>query len=87
MIFSIKIKKHALKYLKSLDKKRKSRLSELISTLKTDPVPFKAFDVAKLKGYDNFYRIRLGDLRIVYEVLWKEKRIVIHFIGPREKAY
>jgi len=42
MIFSIKIKKRALKYLKSLDKKRKSRSSELISTLKTDPIPFKA---------------------------------------------
>jgi len=23
----------------------------------------------------------------VYEVNWDEKKIIIHFIGPREKAY
>ncbi|MGQ9690910.1 MAG: type II toxin-antitoxin system RelE family toxin [Thermoproteota archaeon] len=33
------------------------------------------------------YRIRIGDLRIVYGVNWSEKKILIHFIGPREKAY
>jgi mRNA-degrading endonuclease RelE of RelBE toxin-antitoxin system len=25
--------------------------------------------------------------RIVYEVSWDERRILIHFIGPRERAY
>ena len=53
----------------------------------SDPIPFRKFDVAKLKGYENTYRIRIGNLRIVYEVNWDEKRILIHFIGPREKAY
>jgi len=50
-------------------------------------VPFKACDVSKLKGFDNAYRIRIGDLRIVYEIIWNEKVILIDFIGPRGKAY
>ena len=50
-------------------------------------MPAKAFDVTKLKGYDNVYRIRIGDLRIVYQVMWIERIIVIAYIGPREKAY
>ena len=33
------------------------------------------------------YRIRVGDYRIVYEILWAERRIIIHYIAPREKAY
>ena len=41
----------------------------------------------KLKGYENTYRIRIGDYRIVYEVFWGRKRIVIHFIGRRKAAY
>ena len=47
----------------------------------------KKTDISKLRGYENIYRIRVGNLRIVYEVLWNERTILIHYIGPREKAY
>ena len=87
MILDVRIKGKALKYLKNLDKKRKARVGEIISVLEIDPIPFKSFDVVKLRGYDNAYRIRLGDLRVTYEILWREKGIIIHFIGPRGKAY
>ncbi len=87
MIFDVRIKGKALKYLKNLDKKRKTRISEIISVLEIDPIPFKSFDIVKLKGYDNAYRVRVGDLRVTYEILWGEKEIIIHFIGPRGKAY
>lgn len=70
-----------------LSKKRKDKIKEIIMTLKSDPIPFRRFDVVKLKGYENTYRVRVGDLRVIYEVNWDEKRILIHFIGPREKAY
>jgi len=43
--------------------------------------------VSKLKGYDNAYRIRIGDLRIVYEILWGEKAVLISYVGPRGRAY
>jgi len=33
------------------------------------------------------YRIRMGSLRIVYQVLWDERMIIIHHIGLRGKAY
>ena len=55
--------------------------------MKNDLIPFRKFDVVKLRGYENTYRVRVGDLRIVYEVKWDGKRILIHFIGPREKTY
>jgi len=86
-MFSIKIKRKALKKLIKLDEKRKKTTKEIVSILKLDPIPFRKADVSKLKGYDNFYRIRVGDLRIVYEVLWTQRTIIIHYIGPRGKAY
>lgn len=87
MTFTLVIKRKPLKYLENIDRKRKTRVSELFSTLKTDPVPFKSLDVVKLAGYENAYRIRAGNLRITYEVLWEKREIKIHFVGPRGKAY
>jgi len=58
-----------------------------MSILKNYLIPFRGVDVCKLKGYDNTYRIRVGKLRMVYEVLWAERTIMIHYIGSRKRAY
>jgi mRNA interferase RelE/StbE len=86
-MFRVEAKRRALRALAKLTIKRKSRIKEVILILKNDPIPFRRLDVAKLKGYENTYRIRVGVLRIVYEVNWDKKRILIHFIGSRERAY
>jgi mRNA interferase RelE/StbE len=86
-MFRVEAKRKALRALERLNRERKGRIKEVILTLKNDPIPFRKFDVVKLRGYENTYRIRVGDLRIVYEVSWDERRILIHFIGPRERAY
>jgi len=86
-MFRVEAKRRALRALERFTLERKNRVKEVISTLKGDPIPFRRLDVAKLRGYENTYRIRVGDLRIVYEVNWDKKRILIHFIGSRERAY
>jgi len=52
-MFTIEIKRKALRKLTKLDKKRKETIKEIISILKLYPIPFKKADVSKLKGYDN----------------------------------
>jgi mRNA interferase RelE/StbE len=86
-MFEIKIKRKALKALAKIDRKQKQKIKSVILILKNDPIPFKKVDICKLKGYNNTYRIRIGNIRIVYEVLWNEKTILIHCAGQREKAY
>jgi mRNA interferase RelE/StbE len=86
-MFNVKIKRKALKNLAKIDLEQKRNLKETILLLKTDPLPFKKRDICKLKGYDNTYRIRVGSIRIVYDVLWTQKTILIHYVGTREKAY
>jgi len=68
-MFTIEIKRKALRKLTKLDRKRKKTIKEIVSILKLYPIPFKKADVSKLKGYNNVYRIRAGETRIVYEVL------------------
>jgi mRNA-degrading endonuclease RelE of RelBE toxin-antitoxin system len=86
-MFNIKIKRKALKKLVKLDNKQKQKTKTIILILKNDPIPFKKADICKLNGYDNTYRIKIGTLGIVYEILWEEKTILIHYIGARKKAY
>ncbi len=86
-MFTVKIKRKALKKLEKLDNQQKQDIKTLILILKKDPIPFKKTDICKLKGLQNTYRIRTRNLRIVYEVLWKEKTILIHYVGARKKAY
>ncbi len=63
---------------------RKNSISE---KFKSEPIPYKDYDIVKLRGLKNHFRIRIGALRVMYEVLWEKKGIIIHFVGPRKKAY
>lgn len=86
-MFDLKIRRKALRYIERLDQNRKNVIKETLLLLKTDPVPVRKRDVSKLRGYESIYRIRIGNLRIVYQVIWSERKIIVVFIGPRGKAY
>ena len=87
MNFEIRIKKKALKFISSLKKDEKNKIGKIFLALKSEPVPVKKVDVAKIKGMDNVYRIRVGKIRIVYEVLWNEKVIIVHRVDFRKRVY
>ncbi|WKT57354.1 hypothetical protein QVH35_08080 [Candidatus Nitrosotenuis chungbukensis] len=61
-MFEINAKKSVLKVINKLDSKRKDNLKDIFLTLKDNPVPVRIYDVAKLKGYDSIYRIRIGSI-------------------------
>ena len=86
-MFEINAKKSVLKVINKLESKRKEKLKEILLTLKDNPVPVRIYDVAKLRGYDSIYRMRIGNLRLVYEVFWVDKKITIHRIESRESVY
>jgi mRNA interferase RelE/StbE len=86
-MFAVNIKRKALRNLEKLDKKQKQRVTTIILIMKKDPIPFRKADVCKLRSIENTYRIRIGDLRIVYQVSWNERTALIHYVGARERAY
>jgi mRNA interferase RelE/StbE len=42
-------------------------------------------DVKKLRGSKNEYRLRVGDYRVLFELVGK--RIVVFTLGPRKDVY
>ena len=84
--FRLEIKKTALKNIQRY-KEYREKFVELFKTLKNNPIPYKNFDIVKLKGYNQTYRIRLRKIRIIYQIDWIERRIIILVVAKRSKAY
>jgi mRNA interferase RelE/StbE len=87
VVYELKPSKKSIKFIEKLDIKLKERLGTFFKILKTNPLPFREYDLVKLKGSKNFYRIRIGEIRIIYEIRELEQKIRIHYVGFREGAY
>ncbi len=85
-MFNIALKQSAAKSLKRLPLNYKSKIIECLHHLSEDPFP-EGYDLKKLSGFKDFFRIRLGKYRIVYSVDLDNMVITIWFIGHRSKAY
>jgi mRNA interferase RelE/StbE len=60
------------------------RILDAIYRLAADPRPHGCI---KLKGFDNKYRIRVGDYRVLYEIHQKIVVVLIIEISHRKDAY
>ena len=72
-LFSVRVSNKAEKQIRDLDSKMKERVLELLKVLEEAPVPTKQYDLVKLGGREDSYRIRLSSHRMVYAVFWKDK--------------
>jgi len=72
---------------KGFDADYDERILEALRTLKSDPIPAKHYDVKKLDGLKDTFRIRIGKIRIVYTIMWKYKTILVSRIEKRGTAY
>jgi mRNA interferase RelE/StbE len=63
MIYRIEVTPRAEKDLNALAVRERQRVADQIDALGTDPRPQGC---RKLKGREDFYRIRVGDHRVVY---------------------
>ncbi len=83
-MYNIKIKKQALKSLKRLPLKDVKAINNKILALEIDPRPVYC---KKLRGYDNIYRIRIGNYRVVYSVFDDKLTIEIIHIAHCKSIY
>jgi Cytotoxic translational repressor of toxin-antitoxin stability system len=74
----IEYKKKAIKYINSADRAAKKRLKDAI-----EKIPFG--DIKKLTGFENEYRLRVGDLRVLFTV--ENNIITVNEIKPRGQVY
>jgi mRNA interferase RelE/StbE len=82
--FRIEWKKSTRKDLRKLPASTEERIIEAVENLAENPFPH---GVEKLSGSQHAYRIRLGDYRIVYEVVNELKLIEIQRVRHRKDVY
>lgn len=72
------------KDLRSLPSHEVARIVAAVVKLADEPFPHGA---QKISGAEHTHRIRLGDYRVVYEVLVAQKAIVIQRVRHRKDVY
>lgn len=89
--FEVRLHRKAAKALKELDRGTRSRVVDALHGLEADPFrPRPGADIKKLhgtKGRADAYRLRVGNLRVVYEIDTGERVVLVTFILPRKIAY
>jgi mRNA interferase RelE/StbE len=87
MSFTVKTKDKVLKKLEKFPKCIRKRIEELILILKENPLPYLKFDLTKMSGYIDTYRIRMGRVRIIYRIDFKNNIIEILDADYRGRIY
>lgn len=83
-MYQAEFKQSVEKDLRKLNKKLISRLFAKIEKLKINPYEE---DIKKIALAKSYFRARVGDYRIIFQILDKHKKIVIHYIRHRKEAY
>jgi mRNA interferase RelE/StbE len=83
-VYEIAFKEKAVKQLSKIPTKFAEKIDELIQSLTLNPRPSGC---KKLQGYENIYRVRYSDYRVLYSI--EDKKLVIEIIqiGNRKEIY
>ncbi len=84
MNYKVFLERKAQKQLDDVDPDVHKRIKEKLVKLKEGFSP--RLDIKKLKGYKQYYRLRVGKYRVLFE-LQKNHTIVVFAVLPRKKAY
>lgn len=82
--YQVEVSKIARKIIRKLPKPLANRINRTIDDLGANPRPpgYK-----KLTGYDDLYRVRVGNLRVIYAIEDDALIILVLKVGPRGRVY
>ena len=84
MSWSVEFTAAAARQLRKLDRPVRARLIVAIDALADDPRPTGA---TKLVGEETAWRIRVGDYRVIYDVLDEALVVTVVRAGHRREVY
>ena len=83
--FEIIFSNQAAKYYQKLPKYQARRVDQAFLVLEKDPIGLS--DVKVMSGKPKRLRLRVGDLRIIYQISFAKRKILISVILPRGQVY
>jgi len=85
--YRVLLSRKADKFLGEVDREFGLKVMKEISDPQNFPFLTTHHDLAKLKGRENYFRIRVGDVRVIFKIDKSSKTIYIEKIGHREAVY
>ncbi len=86
MKYAFRWRERALVQLRAIPQPAALTILQALTPLGDDPCRSDA-NVRKLAGYEDRYRLRAGDYRIIYEVIDRQLVILMVGVGHRREIY
>lgn len=84
-MYKLRILEQAVRDLENLDRSVVRRIVTKINWLAEN---IEQINPLQLKeNLSNLYKLRVGDYRVIYEIMHEEEISIIHFIGHRREVY
>jgi mRNA interferase RelE/StbE len=89
----VRFSKNSTRFIDSLVEKQQKRIKEQIIVLKeyienSGSIPFRELDIKKLSGqWEGYYRMRVGQMRIIFNIESEKNQINIFTINFRGDVY
>jgi mRNA interferase RelE/StbE len=80
--FTVLLHPKAVEALEKIEEQTRLIITEKLRELRNRPER-----VGKRLKYSEFWSLRVGDYRAIYEIDRDKNQVVILFIGPRKKVY
>ncbi|MEW5933232.1 MAG: type II toxin-antitoxin system RelE/ParE family toxin [Bacillota bacterium] len=86
-MYEVLLHREAAKALRRLPAAYRQRVGEALDAMERDPFS-AASDVCKLRGeFEGLWRLRLGDVRVIFAVDTEARRVFVEGVSFREGAY
>ena len=82
MVFKVLLHPTAAKELRKLDGQSQTRMKQALAELAADP-----YKAGKPLHPSDFWSVRSGDYRAIYEVNAGQNQVIVLFAGHRKKVY
>ena len=86
MKYAFRWRERAVRQLRAIPQPAALTILRALAPLGDDPRRSDA-DVKKLAGYDDRYRLRVGDYRVIYDIIDTELVILVVGVGHRREIY
>lgn len=82
--YAVELSKRAAKELRKLDRSVQARMLAALALLRDDPRPAT---VKALAGHPGYFRVRVGDYRIIYTIHDGKLLVLVLTLGHRGAIY
>jgi mRNA interferase RelE/StbE len=87
MSYRLFLHKSVTKFLEKCPLKQKQEIKQKLELLKQNPYSNPQLDIKVMQGYEEVYRLRVGQYRLIYQIKQNELIIFVMKAGNRGDVY